>query len=683
METSNVPPQPTSQLIPPSKAPHNSSKTSIVLGIVIGLFIGALIFGGFYIWKTTTNNQHEKKTDMSNQTDEQKDKKDTDVSKNQKSETDTTTLAKLDKYTVQVMNDINLKDFTKSLEGKDVNVQWLKGAKPLDEEQITDMLAQIKPDQRSQIKARQDICKLIKEKEDYPPTYCDIYIFKAGKLTAPIERDLYYVMAPVSEMGTYWETHVSFFDTDYKKFITLLPSDTTFSPWHEFGQDYFEGFATTDAVKIAPPKTLQIPGQKSILKFEQYLSLDQGPQNIFNPTGTPENKGGILDIRNKEIAHEYHKDLIAFTDKDYGPVYFKDKSYQLFLPDGSVAQYDLLPYFFQVPENQDAEKTYYTNGFKTTINFDIPSHNEELYELSGTIIAGGCFSGIEPCTNIVNNEDWFKWSEKTQIGRTSEGEPVYELADKKTNPYYKELFEYGFDMGYGLYKTTTQDELNALSDEYKYDRFLEDQPLFFWQDPDGNWRVYKKQKYMSSAECGKPVIYLYPESDMNVNVQVQPNGGFSITEPQYGEDGWNVYAKTDGTLTNLSDNTQWPYLFWEGQGNYYEMPEQGFVMARNDVHTRMHELLTKQGLIEKEINDFMEFWQPRLEKSPYVYVTFLPQPYFEKIAPLTVTPQPQTTIRIFMDYKPLEQPINIEEPELTTPDRNGFTVVEWGGALHE
>ena len=29
--------------------------------------------------------------------------------------------------------------------------------------------------------------------------------------------------------------------------------------------------------------------------------------------------------------------------------------------------------------------------------------------------------------------------------------------------------------------------------------------------------------------------------------------------------------------------------------------------------------------------------------------------------------------------KPIEEPINVKEQKLTTPNRDGFVVVEWGG----
>ena len=48
--------------------------------------------------------------------------------------------------------------------------------------------------------------------------------------------------------------------------------------------------------------------------------------------------------------------------------------------------------------------------------------------------------------------------------------------------------------------------------------------------------------------------------------------------------------------------------------------------------------------------------------------------------PLEISPQPDSVIRVLMLYKPLDSPIAVREQTLTTPERTGFTVVEWGGA---
>ena len=46
---------------------------------------------------------------------------------------------------------------------------------------------------------------------------------------------------------------------------------------------------------------------------------------------------------------------------------------------------------------------------------------------------------------------------------------------------------------------------------------------------------------------------------------------------------------------------------------------------------------------------------------------------------LDITPSPDTLIRIMMDFKGLDNPIQVQEQQLEQVSRNGYTVVEWGG----
>ena len=47
--------------------------------------------------------------------------------------------------------------------------------------------------------------------------------------------------------------------------------------------------------------------------------------------------------------------------------------------------------------------------------------------------------------------------------------------------------------------------------------------------------------------------------------------------------------------------------------------------------------------------------------------------------PLEVNPKPDTVIRVLMIYKPLNKKIKVKEQKIITPERKGFTLVEWGG----
>jgi hypothetical protein len=212
--------------------------------------------------------------------------------------------------------------------------------------------------------------------------------------------------------------------------------------------------------------------------------------------------------------------------------------------------------------------------------------------------------------------------------------------------------------------------------------FVAQHPAIYIKDPIGRFLYFRAQKYGPQVECGKPVIYLYPEKTQDISVQVKPAGGLTVSDPAYGTDGWTVRATPQSELLNYADGKTYPYLFWEGHGAGYTRPSRGFVVAKADVPNLLKEKLALLGLNEKESADFREFWEPKLMEKPYVFVTFLEQEKFDEIAPLTVTPAPDSVIRVFMDYEPLEYPIRVQPLSIETPKRSGFAVVEWGGALH-
>ena len=175
----------------------------------------------------------------------------------------------------------------------------------------------------------------------------------------------------------------------------------------------------------------------------------------------------------------------------------------------------------------------------------------------------------------------------------------------------------------------------------------------------------------------KPVIYLYPEETTEVSVRLDYSGELTCTYPTY-QDGWTVVAAPDGTLTDQRGQT-YNYLYWEGEtAAEYDLSE-GFCIAGADTAAFLEEALAQLGLTRQEANEFIVYWLPRMEGNPYNLITFQQGAYTES-AKLTVTPTPDSVLRVFMTWKPLDKPVDIPTQTLPTFDRSGFTVVEWGGA---
>lgn len=184
----------------------------------------------------------------------------------------------------------------------------------------------------------------------------------------------------------------------------------------------------------------------------------------------------------------------------------------------------------------------------------------------------------------------------------------------------------------------------------------------------------------------KPVIYIYPQSETDVSIVLDYDGNLTCTYPEY-NDGWNVTAFPDGTIFDKNTKRYYEYLFWEGTRSFddYEF-EHAACVAREDTAAFLEEYLEAAGLNDREIDDFISYWLPRLQASPYNLISF-PCEYYSEWAKLNVDPAPDTLIRVYMVFAPLEAPVDIpEDMALEFPDRperNGFTVVEWGGSVLE
>lgn len=174
----------------------------------------------------------------------------------------------------------------------------------------------------------------------------------------------------------------------------------------------------------------------------------------------------------------------------------------------------------------------------------------------------------------------------------------------------------------------------------------------------------------------KPVIYLYPETETEISVKLSLNGSLTCTYPEY-ENGWTVTAAPDGTLTD-EKGQKYNYLYWEGDIYVDYDLSRGFCVKGEDTALFLENALAKLGLTRREANEFIVYWLPLMEKNPYNVIAFQTDSY-TKAALLGIEPSPDTMLRVFMTWQATDSYVEISPQELTSPERIGFTVVEWGG----
>ena len=186
---------------------------------------------------------------------------------------------------------------------------------------------------------------------------------------------------------------------------------------------------------------------------------------------------------------------------------------------------------------------------------------------------------------------------------------------------------------------------------------------------------------MTTPTFDKPIIYLYPEEETKISIQLGFPNKLTTTYPKY-NNSWNVTAYPDGTLID-SNGRIYYCLYWEGKNIDELSIEEGFCVKREDTAKFLEEKLSVLGLTEKEANEFIIYWLPRLEKNNYNLIEFETIEEINKSMPLKITPNPDTIIRIMMKFKGVNKYTKINEQQLSNVERKGFTVVEWGGTeLH-
>lgn len=177
----------------------------------------------------------------------------------------------------------------------------------------------------------------------------------------------------------------------------------------------------------------------------------------------------------------------------------------------------------------------------------------------------------------------------------------------------------------------------------------------------------------------KPIIYLYPTEDTEISVKLLKDENLTCSYPKY-KDEWKVLAQSNGNLKDLATDRQLYSLYYESKNNIeFNIEKEGFVVKGEDTIAFLEEKLAILGLTEREAEEFIVYWLPRLEANKYNYIRFATLDEINENMPLEINPNPDTIIRVLMTFKGLESPIDVQEQQLETPNRTGFVAVEWGG----
>jgi CarboxypepD_reg-like domain len=191
-----------------------------------------------------------------------------------------------------------------------------------------------------------------------------------------------------------------------------------------------------------------------------------------------------------------------------------------------------------------------------------------------------------------------------------------------------------------------------------------------------------KTNGITPVTIGKPVIYLYPTTKTEITIQLDFKGKLQTSFPEY-SDKWEVTAYPDGNIFDKKTNRFYASLFWDGALDFPQEHynyKDGFVVDKKNLTSFLIQKLEFMGLNNMETNEFVQYWLPILEKNETNFIHFLVNANYDVISKNSITPKPETELRIFMEFYAVNKAFKILEQNLQKTQRKGFTLVEWGGS---
>lgn len=191
--------------------------------------------------------------------------------------------------------------------------------------------------------------------------------------------------------------------------------------------------------------------------------------------------------------------------------------------------------------------------------------------------------------------------------------------------------------------------------------------------------AYEKKKSNGYRSCWeKPIIYIYPKEPIDLKITLKNSKEIQYSYPKY-EKNWDIHVTEDGNIYDKKTKRNYYALYWEGQDDTKETFDEGFVIEGKNTAKFLEEKLELLGLNEKEINEFIIYWLPKMENNKYNLIRFRTLEEINEYMPLEFNEKPDTLIRIFMNYKAINKKLKIKTQELQKIERKGYTIVEWGG----
>ncbi len=176
----------------------------------------------------------------------------------------------------------------------------------------------------------------------------------------------------------------------------------------------------------------------------------------------------------------------------------------------------------------------------------------------------------------------------------------------------------------------------------------------------------------------KPNLYLYPEKKTKMTVSMDfPHGGEVVeSDPAYPNEWKNIKVKPNGKINKKHD-----YLYYECEIPDIWQYSEGWVVKQEELTEFFTQNLNDYGFNEAEIEDFIEFWIPKLIHAPNYKIFPQYTEMVNRVIKLWISPRPESLMRLHYVIVPSDDVSDLPVPEIPKYEPQGFTAREWGVIL--
>ncbi len=210
-------------------------------------------------------------------------------------------------------------------------------------------------------------------------------------------------------------------------------------------------------------------------------------------------------------------------------------------------------------------------------------------------------------------------------------------------------------------------------------------------------------------EDKKPALYLYPDTTQRIEVKLDRSIKYKNTVPKYNKKtGWVVEAEPTGVIRDLQPKyteckklptkefgleyalnacqiNKYPYIYWDGIQLAKPLPDKstGFHVKKDDIVSFLTSKADELGMNTTEKKEFIKYWSQQMQETGWKYfrVYFLQNEEVDAYLPISLNPAPKSSNRLQIIVRQAGKRTKIEEQKLLPFNREGYTLVEWGGII--